>query len=83
MRVVDIMLRCQVCCWHWCWWRFSARRLERRAGADLRCLAALCALNTRAVLVEVNRDYVTASRVAGAGRCVRCLLTSSRTALRR
>lgn len=19
--------RCQVCCWRWCWWQFSARRL--------------------------------------------------------
>lgn len=38
-------------------------------------------LTRAAVLVEVNRDYVTASRVAG--QCARCLLTSSRTALRR
>ncbi len=41
-------------------------------------------LTRAAVLVEVNRDYVTASGVAGMpGRCVRCLLTSSRTAWRR
>ncbi len=83
MRVVDIMLALPVYCWHWCWWRFSARRLVTPPGANLRCAAALCALNPRRRAVEVNRDYVTASRVAGAGAMRRCLLTSSRTALRR
>lgn len=40
-------------------------------------------LTRAAVLVEVNRDYVTASRVAGPARCVRCSSTFFLTALRR
>ncbi len=40
-------------------------------------------LTRAAVLVEVNRDYVTASRVAGQARCVRCSSTFFLTVLRR
>ena len=40
-------------------------------------------LTRAAVLVEVNRDYVTASRVAAPARCARCSLIFSLTVSRR
>ncbi|XPE67232.1 ABC transporter permease subunit [Shigella flexneri] len=59
--------RCQVCCWHWCWWRFGPSIGNAALALTFVALPHYVHLTRAAVLVEVNRDYVTASRVAGAG----------------
>ena len=69
MRLMDIILAFPACCWRSSSSRSSAPACQRHDRHRASCYMPHFARLTRAAVIgELSKDYVTAARVAGAGR---------------